>query len=118
MALDVATDLGLTPVGIQDTFGLHGKQKNQVFEAELNLTIRDSFGNETRINTVQRVLGVPDMGALFATQGLKSGNDPVRLIGLLGRDFLRHATLIYKGPSGSFEIIMDFSAMKTPSPTP
>jgi hypothetical protein len=113
MALDVATgDLGLTPVAILDTYGVHGKQKTLVFEAQLILSIKDTFGNTTTIQSVQRVLGVKDMESLFAAMGVQVGKQPIRLIGLLGRDFLRHATLIYKGPSGAFEVIMDLSSMR------
>jgi hypothetical protein len=112
MALNVATnDLGLTPVGFQETYGAHGKQKNLVFEAQLTLSIRDSFGSQTTLQSVQRVIGVPELDKLFLTAGVSLGNQPLRLIGLIGREFLRHATLIYKGGSASFEVAIDMASI-------
>lgn len=118
ISIEAATDLGLTPVFQEDTYGAHGKQKTPIFEAGLVFSITDSYGNRTEVRSEQRVLGVPDMQKLFdALQVKVGGNVPPRLIGLIGRDFLRHATLIYRGTKGSFEVVLDLTSI-APPPAP
>ena len=112
MALDAAEELGLTRVRLQTTYGVGGRHDNAVFEAFLMLAI-DNEGVRTTITANLQVMGVPELGTVLSHVPLVTGTEafPKRLIGLLGRDFLRHATLVYRGSQGIVEIKVDLATM-------
>jgi hypothetical protein len=98
MALDVAEELNLSPVGIKPSYGVGGLHHNKLFEAYLTITVADSFGQRTTVESFRQVAGVPDLNKVFNALGVQTAEAddfPKRLIGLLGREFLRHATLVY-----------------------
>jgi len=105
MALDVAHELGLTPIRLQKTGGAGGIHENEVFQAYLRMIFVDSFGNGLQVNRDREVMGIPRLGDFLTVNQVKSqDNYPTRLVGLLGRDFLLHTTLTYRGSSGLFEL--------------
>ena len=56
-----------------------------------------------------QVMGIPE---LEKSQYLEFGGQPVKVIGLLGRDFLRHATLFYDGIGGRFQVTINRETIK------
>lgn len=112
MALDVAQELQLTAVGLGETFGAGGLHRNEIFEAFLTLRIVDSFGQQTVVNHQGLVMGIPDLGQQLSALGLQAPDGyTTRLIGLLGRDILRYATVTYQGSKGIVEIAFDLDAL-------
>lgn len=109
----VASELGLQVVDTRETYGAHGLQKTDIVLATLTISISNDAGLQTLITRDQLVSAVPDLETLFQQMGVRDGNvDSGRLIGLLGRDFLRHAILTYNGPKGRITIEIDPSHMK------
>ena len=117
MALDVAHDLGLTPVRIMKTYGAGGLHENQVFEAQLGMENKDSFGNVVQIEAIRQVAGIPELGRYLDGFKLTTSDDhPKRVVGLLGREFLQHATLVYRGNRGIVELILDPDSFRPKTP--
>ena len=103
---EAARDLGLHPVGLQMGFGAGGEHQNPVFHALLILGICDPKKGTTVLGAEQRVQAIPKLEESFRRMDVRDGNgNPVRLIGLLGRDFLRHTKFTYDG-HGNFEVIV------------
>jgi hypothetical protein len=109
IAMDVARELGLKAVDLRRTGGVHGVSTNEVFEVYVALRLVDSQGVHTTMRSVQPMIGVPNLRdqirpEIFQTS---TAEHPKRLIGLLGRDFLRHTTMVYRGSKGIVEIAVD-----------
>jgi hypothetical protein len=109
IAMDAAQELGLKAVDLRRTGGVHGVNVNEVFEVYVALRLVDSQGNHTTVRSVRPMIGVPNLGdqirpEIFQTS---TAEHPKRLIGLLGRDFLKHTTMVYRGSQGAVEIAVD-----------
>ena len=102
ISLDVSTQLGLQQIDVGQSYGAHGLQANRIFHAHLTIGIGvEGSDVRTEIRSDLRVAGIPEMNSLFQKMGVMDGNqDGGELIGLLGRDFLKHAILTYDGPRG------------------
>lgn len=104
--------MNLTPVGIKPSYGVGGLHHNKLFEAYLTITIADSFGQSTTIESFRQVAGVPELNKVFTALGVQTPDDfPKRLIGLLGREFLRHARLVYDGSRGLVEVSVHLDSL-------
>jgi len=58
---------------------------------------------------------MPDL--LYEKSGAKqSDGSKIRVIGLLGREFLYHATQVYRGSEGIVEVTMDEDSFKPKTP--
>jgi hypothetical protein len=113
MALDVAQELQLKAVRLQSTYGAGGLHQNEVFEAVLTISIVDPSGSQLSIGGEIQAMAVPRLGEYFQAMGASSADPfPARMIGLVGRDLLRHATLVYEGSKGSFEFKVDVSSLQ------
>lgn len=100
--------LGLRTTGVAKTYGAGGLHENPVYFAHFELGITDSkTGAKTTIQRESEVMGIPDLDKPIDGVTETRGGKPVRLIGLLGRDFLQAATLIYNGHEGWIEIKMN-----------
>ena len=100
ISVEAAQDLGLQQIDVGHTYGMHGLQENPIYEAHLSMSIAGP-GGESGVEADLRVSGVRDMEAVFQKMGVKTGGqDGGRLVGLLGRDFLRHTVLTYDGTYG------------------
>lgn len=111
MALDVAQELGLKPIRLEKTYGAHGLQESEVFHARLEVAFVGG-GNQTSMKGDIDVKGVKDLGAFMNTLKLETSDMfPKRLIGLLGREWLRHGTLLYEGTKGRFQFTLDLSSL-------
>ncbi len=108
LALDVAEELHLHPVRIAKGYGAGGLHENKVFEVFLEIENRDSFGNVVVVQSHRQAAGIPELGKYLDPAKVKTPDDhPIRLIGLLGREFLQHATLVYRGSRGIIELVLD-----------
>jgi hypothetical protein len=123
MALQVARELKLNAVGFSKALGAGGLVEHEDFMAHLAVTISDSFGNMTLVEADQRVAGIPELDKSLNPARIHHSDPshPMRVIGLLGRDFLQHTTLIYHGSRGVVELVLDVRSMPTATqvgPTP
>ncbi len=117
MALDVAQELGLQAIRIEKSYGAHGLQENEVFHARLQVGFAGPAGNRLDVWAERDAIGVKDLGNFMASLQLTHGDDfPNRLIGLLGRDWLMHGTLLYEGSKGRFEFKVDLSSLNVLQP--
>jgi hypothetical protein len=101
----VAQQLGLSPLRIQTTYGAGGRHELPVYRVRLTLTLLGAKAAQIFYDT--EATGVEDIHEAIAALNLMHYGQPVRLVGLLGRDLLRHATLTYRGTSGRFEVAFD-----------
>jgi hypothetical protein len=107
ISLKAADQLGLTPTRMASGYGAGGATHNPVFFAKLGLTI--TAGNtSTTFSWEQEVQGVPDLEkqCQVSYQGV-----PRELIGLLGRDILRHCRVKYDGIMGTVRIEFDMRTL-------
>jgi hypothetical protein len=117
IALDVAErDLSLQPTSIAHTYGAGGLHESKIFFVEFRLQIIDGK-RHSQISNVMQAAGIPEMDASAAKLGLADGDGhPLRLIGLLGRDFLGHVTMTYRGVSGRVEFQIHHDSMRPAQP--
>jgi len=108
---EAAADLGLQAIRVAKTHGAGGVHENFVYEATIQIAIRDALGNQTVVGNQMQVMGIPDLGK--SLPGLQFGDQPIKVIGLLGRDFLRHATLVYDGARGHFRVTINRASIRT-----
>ena len=107
MALDTAHELGLTRIGLQKTYGAGGLHENELFQAHLSLMVTDGLA----ISSTLQVMGIPDLNKHLAGLGPDPDGYPTRMIGLLGREFLRHTVLTYNGLTGELSIAMNYETL-------
>ncbi|MCP4897576.1 MAG: hypothetical protein GY906_11445 [bacterium] len=101
---ETAAQLNLKPVGSGATYGAGGLHKRPVYQVKVIVPI-----DRIMLGTSLQVLGIPDLEKPYRNMGTKAAEtgEPIRVIGLLGRDFLRHTVLIYGGAEGRVEIWVD-----------
>lgn len=113
MALDVAQEMRLQAIGIQNTYGAGGLHSNEVFEALLTISIADKTGAQVSVNGEIQAMGIPRLNEYFQQLQIQTSDPfPRRMIGLVGRDLMRHATLTYMGSKGQFEFKLDLSSFQ------
>jgi hypothetical protein len=112
IASATASTLRLSAVDVAFSAGAHGRQQSQIYFARFELPLRDDApgGERTTFSTQLRVLGIRDLEEIFQRTGVQGPDGgPVRVIAVIGRDFLRHARLLYDGPAGRYSIALQFS---------
>jgi hypothetical protein len=102
------TALGLNPLRMQLGYGAGGTHQSPVFFAQFEFSIVDPKGIRTSFAWEQEVLGIPDLEHRRVTY---AGRE-FAVIGLLGRDILRHCRMEYDGPAGTVRMQVDTSALK------
>ena len=113
MAQDVSEGLQLKAIRIQETYGAGGLHRNPVFEAILGFSIQGKHGNLLSLSGEIQAMGIPRLQEYMRSLGLQTPDGfPSRMIGFLGRDLLRHATLTYEGSKGRFEFKLDLSTLQ------
>lgn len=110
MSRKAADALGLSPLRMQKGYGAGGAHDNPVYFAALEIPIPDGSGAVSVIGWEQEVQGIPDLEK--HAQGSAYGGNPVEVIGLLGRDILRFATMSYDGPQGSMKLRFDVASLQ------
>ena len=63
------------------------------------------------ISSTLQVMAIPDLNKLLAAMGPGTDGYPTRLIGLLGREFLRHTILTYDGMTGQVSIAINYETL-------
>jgi hypothetical protein len=119
ITMEAAAELQLMPRRISRSYGAGGLTENPMFWARLQIDIDNTQGAVTTAELDQEVAGIPGLEACYANLDVKFsrklGNVPptkVRLIGLLGREFLRHATLLYEGSKGHARLTLDMDSFQ------
>lgn len=119
IALEVAQALGLQQTRIGDTYGAGGQHKNPVFSGLLHLMISDPAGNSTTLTAVREVMGIPKLNEPYEAMGAQDQHGAkAHLIGLLGRDFLSHVTMTYRGSMGEVEFVLNMQSLRSGRPVP
>ncbi len=101
--LAVAEMLGLFPRGTRSVHGIHGYGSLQLYLARVVLPAVGVDGHPTFYSTALECVGVPSLRE-------KSSEHRADVIGILGRQFLRHAKLTVDHLSGQFELILTDAA--------
>lgn len=96
--LAVAEMLGLYPRGTRSVHGIHGYGSLHLYLARVVLPALDTDGHPTLYSTALECVGVPSLRE-------KNSEHRVDVIGILGRQFLRHANVTIDHLSGQFEMI-------------
>lgn len=114
IAEDAAVELGLKPIGKAKSFGAHGHGETNKYVIHFRFSIVDAQGNRVDIDQERIVASVPQLNEAYgAFQAKAVTGEPVRLIGLLGRDFLRHTKFTYDGTRGAFSMSISLDGFKT-----
>ena len=104
---DVLQNLGINPVRFIKVTGVSQQPEDRpVYFVNIHLGMSDSAGRVHEMTFSSQVVG---------------GSPPVtpqQHVGLLGRDFLQHARLIYDGPKGTFLIEANVAASAPPIHSP
>ena len=121
ISLQAAEELGLLPRRMATTYGASGLARNPVFWARLVIEIQTVDGTTTA-GLDDEVVSVPHLEDSIRALGVKvaaprrsGAKAPVRLIGLLGRDLLRHATFLYEGARAHFRLTFDGASFQRPT---
>jgi len=111
IALDAAQELRLSPLRYAKSYGAGGLHELPVFGVLLTITFSDPMGGQHGVNGEVEAKGIPELGEYFRRLPMESkGSFPMRMIGLIGRDLLRHATFVYKGSIGQFDFKLDMGS--------
>jgi hypothetical protein len=113
IADDAAKDLGLTPIGLRTTFGASGPGQLAVYQALLLLSITDPItGDQVTVGSEMQATAIVQLN--HAGHNVERNGVPLRIVGLLGRDFLRHTKLTYDGAAGTVEVQLYPNTMRRP----
>ena len=104
IARSVVEELGLRPFREETAHGSNGVHTTPIYLAELVVPFAGDGERDASIASVLAVAAVPGLSEVMP---LREGDRDVRVVGLLGRDFLRHVVFTYDGPSGSFRLQLD-----------
>jgi hypothetical protein len=97
--LAVAEMLALSPLGTRAVHGIHGYGSLQLYLGRVSLPAVDSEGRPTLFSSVFECVGVPSLRE-------KSFEHRADVIGILGRVFLRNASVTIDNPSGKLELVI------------
>lgn len=109
----VARELNLRPVRRTEAFGIGGSGVFEMVSANMLLYVGDVRGDRVAIGLFKDFVCAPDLRETHDAYNLTTPDgSPLRIIGLLGRDFLQFATLTYNGLSGHWDMKIDPSVMR------
>lgn len=111
IADDVAQDLGLKQIDIGKSYGVDGEARLPIYQATLQFSVVTPTGTH-HAQQEMTVMAARKLNELFEKLATNTGAQLPRLVGLMGRDFLRNAVLVYNGPTGSYEVHLDPALMK------
>jgi hypothetical protein len=95
--LAVAEMLALSPRGTRSVHGIHGYGTLQFYLGRVSLPAVDAEGHQSLYSTVLECVGVPSLRE-------KSFEHHADVIGILGRVFLRNASVTFDNLSGTLEL--------------
>jgi SEC-C motif len=109
----VARELNLRPVRRTEAFGIGGSGMFEMVSANMLLYVGDVRGDRVAIGLFKDFVCAPGLRETHDAYNLTAADgSPLRIIGLLGRDFLRFATLTYNGLSGHWDMKINPSVMQ------
>ena len=97
--LAVAEMLALSPRGTRSVHGIHGYGTLQFYLGRVSLPAVDTEGRQSLYSTVLECVGVPSLRE-------KSFEHHADVIGILGRVFLRNASVRVDNLSGPLELVI------------
>lgn len=107
-----ARELELKPLRVATTYGAHGAQQAHVYLARLQIVIGHAQTRATTLIEYEcEAQEVKDLERFSDAAGLSRGQQPVRYIGLLGRDMLRHARFEYDGIAGEIRVHFELGTL-------
>ena len=79
----------------------------------MTIIIVDPMGRDVSMGGDLQVKGIPELGEYFRNVPVQFADAafPRRMVGLIGRDLLRHATFVYKGSIGQFDFKLDLGSL-------
>ncbi len=98
----VADDLGLMPSDTIRSHGAHGFLDASVYPVTVDVTFPNNTKEPFVMSLSDSIMAIKDLEN--AIPDLELDGVPTRVIGLLGRDFLKHVIFEYHGPFGRFVI--------------
>jgi len=101
IAIHTAELLDLRPTRLATGYGAGGEHTNPVFFASLTI---DPSGSRKPLVWQGEVQGIPDLEKYAEDLEIEIDGMSAHIVGLLGRDVLRHAKLQYDGIAGSVQI--------------
>jgi len=104
-----AAELGLQPLRLQQSYGAGGLYQAPVYRVRLTIGLRGP-SMTTEMHWETEAQEVPRLEESIMPFGITVAGHAARLIGLLGRDLLRHAKVNYNGLNGHFEIYFDLKS--------
>jgi hypothetical protein len=104
--LAVAEMLGLWPQGTRSVHGIHGYGTLQLYLGRVSIPAVAADGSQTLYSTVLECVGVPSLRE-------KSFEQHADVIGILGRVFLRNASISVDNLSGKVELAIVDSEIAT-----
>lgn len=112
IAQDVADSLCLRPARVAKTYGAGGLHELPEYRARMKVWLKTvQPGQPKAVGFEAFVIAIPELNDSIERHNLKLEGVPVRLVGLLGRDFLRNGTLTYDGGTGRCVFVMDHTKM-------
>ena len=107
-----ADALNLPMTRLAKGHGSGGMHENPVYWAKLTIRIATPDGGKrTEMSWQQEVLGIQDLEKPFQHKNFRFGGENREVVGLLGRDILRHTRFRYDGIAGRLEIDFDLSTL-------
>lgn len=110
---DVARELNLPSLRLEDAYGVTGAGMFETYRASILLYVASMNGERLAIGLHNDFLSAPVLREVHDSFNLTAPDgSPLRVIGLLGRDFLQFATLNYDGLAGSWDMTIDPAVMQ------
>jgi SEC-C motif len=110
---DVARELNLPSLGLKEAYGVGGTGMFETYRASIVLYVASMSGERLAIGLFKDFLSAPVLRETHDAFNLTAPDgSPLRVIGLLGRDFLQFATLNYNGLAGSWDMTIDPAVMQ------
>ena len=102
-------------------YGASGEHENPIYFTRLWISIQNELGNTTTMQWEQEVQGIPGLEKpLKAIDTIFLGKKE-ELVGLIGRDILRHTLFTYNGSTGKVHFDFHLNPLKkiaAPPPCP
>ena len=112
--MKAAAELRLKPLRLQKAFGAGGQHEANVYRARLTFALIKS-DIATEIAWEVEAQGIPRLEESILPLGISQQGMGANLVGLLGRDILRHATIVYSGTKGVVEVTLDLASLRKAS---
>jgi hypothetical protein len=113
IAKDVALELGLQAVDVRKGLGAGGEHENTIYAAKLTIQIDKEKGRRSSAWVTIGAAGIPRLREQFEARDVTINGEPLRLIGLLGRDLLSFARITYQGTRGIVDYSFDFEPLRS-----